>query len=136
MEKWRDAFRKIAAGWSKAGLFALYRACRDDDPRLIQGVFTRTDLRNVVIGACALRYPEYPGLYDENAGFDHVETIAAQVAYCDAAFPHCNDAAAFVEWYDATPREDAIAALLNECVYEWQRRYGAEQTALLQSAAT
>ncbi|MBM3995175.1 MAG: hypothetical protein FJ303_13635 [Planctomycetes bacterium] len=119
MEKWRRVWREgLAPNLPVAGLLALERALRDDDPRLLQGVVSTPPpfeaVRNATVtSCCAICYCGWKG--------DRLRTVGEVEAFyhriCESADAVFSEAAAcrfFLNWYDATPRYEMRHEMLGE----------------------
>lgn len=117
MERWREVWRKgVAPMIDVDGLEALAEALRSDDPRLIQTRSTNPSaipewINAPCLGACALAFP---GLSDGAMVAEVDEKFLAVLRGCDELLDHRGGSAAFIHWFDQTPRNEMRAALLVE----------------------
>jgi hypothetical protein len=118
-EDWRRVWRTgVAPCLSDAALTALRDGLRDDDERLLQGHTTSPPPLTAVMdwpveAGCALCYAAWRG--DGLTTVEEVEESFGRV--CWAAEQTLGEPAAvrhFINWWDKTPRYEAIAALLPE----------------------
>lgn len=112
---WRVGFAPLL---SPAALAALAAALRDDDPRLVQDSTTEPIPVAIfadapVEGACAVAF----GLW-QGHGFDRVGSLhLAFRRLCRSADDLLDEAlasTAFINWFDATPRDEMRRLLLAE----------------------
>lgn len=119
MESWRKVWREgVAPQLSNNALEALYKALKDNDPRLIQEQTTSPPpLIHVqdwpVEAACALGFCGWQG--------EKLETVAEVEEYfarmCFEIDQRLGEPAAcrwFLNWFDETPREQMRMGLLAE----------------------
>lgn len=119
LESWKHVFRDgILPQLGRAGLLALAEALEDDAPELLQGATTDPAPLPVCWdwdcqGACPLAFACWQE--DGLRSVGEVEEAFAQLAAeCDRRM---NEPAAlryFVNWWDDSPRDLAVPALLDE----------------------
>jgi hypothetical protein len=126
---WRDGF---APSLSTAGLQALQRALREDDPRLIQGATTSPPPMACVQewpveGCCAVGFCAWQGEGIDSVG--GVEEFFANA--CFEADQRLGDPAAcrwFLNWFDDTPRDQMRQLLLKEVEHTLRQRLPVTET--------
>lgn len=140
MESWRKVWREgLVPQLSTAGLDALRRGLRQDDPRLLQGATTSPPPLQCVSewpveGACALGYCGWQG--------DGLETVAEVEEFfarmCAEADQRLGEPAAcrwFLNWFDATPRDAMRRQLLAEVQQALAERLEEHESAQANPAA-
>jgi hypothetical protein len=128
MESWRKVWRDgLAPHLSAAGLEALRQALMADDERLIQGATTvPPPLMSVqdwpVEAACVLGYCGWQG--DGLATVGEVEEYFAKMCFeADKALGEPASCRWFLNWFDETPRPEAVRELLAEVNRTLAERY-------------
>jgi hypothetical protein len=125
---WQEVFRKgMAPALSTPALLALKHALVTDEPTLLQGITTSPPpLRCVenwpVEAACLVAYGPWKGdgLRTVIEVEDAFTIICARMDLCDRTDkPACRH---LLNWWDDTPRAEAVAALLPEVNNELRRR--------------
>jgi hypothetical protein len=119
MEQWRRTWRDgIVGQLSTAGLEALARALRADDPRLIQGCTTSPPPLQCVLDwaveeACLVGFCGWQG--DGLETVAEVEEFFARVCFaCDQALEEPAACRWTLNWFDETPRDEMRRLLLPE----------------------
>jgi hypothetical protein len=131
MESWRKVWRDgVAPLLTTSGLVALRQALTRDDARLLQGATTSPPpLQCVqewpVEAACVLGYCGWQG--------EGLETVAEVEEYfaklCFEVDQRLGEPAGcrwFLNWFDETPREEAVPVLLAEVDRVLAERLGAD----------
>jgi len=119
LESWQIAWRNgIVPNLSTAALGALAAGLACDDPALMQGATTNPppleSLKDCpVAAACAVCYGPWKG--DGLATVGEVEEVFAGVCHmADEALGEPSAVRYFLNWFDDTPREEALLLLLAE----------------------
>ncbi len=127
MDTWRKVWRDgIAPQLSTPGLMALGKALREDDPRLLQGATTAPPPLHAlqswpVEAACGVTFCAWQG--DDKATVAEAEEAFARVCFdCDQRLGEPAACRWFLNWFDETPRDKMIEALLPEVARELARR--------------
>lgn len=119
MEDWKFAWHEgVAPELTRGELVALRDALRDDRPELVQGQTVRPPLFPSTAdfpceGACLIAYAGWRGFGNETVrdvnGFFRVVCFNAAARLGDRG-----EVKWLLEYWDATPRAEAVAALLPE----------------------
>jgi hypothetical protein len=118
-EAWRNVWRKgVVPNLTVGNLRALRRALLDDDPALLQGATTTPPPLACVAdwpveGACPFGLCGWEG--DGLCLVGEVEEFFAKLCFkVDEELGEPAGCRWFLNWWDDTPREEAVAALLPE----------------------
>jgi hypothetical protein len=119
MESWRKVWREgVAPLLSRKSLEALRDAVASDTPELLQGHTTEppglTPNRHTpVCGACLIAFCGWRG--EGLATVDEVEDFFARMCFeIDRRLGAGGECRWFLDWFDATPRDEMRATLLPE----------------------
>jgi hypothetical protein len=112
---WQRSWREhVAPNLSIAGLAALKTALETNDKRLLQKVTVLPDGNGRVSGACVIGYcgwQETNNCYCRTPyAVDRYYTEVCRKIHASSGW----EAIHFITWYDKTPRQEMIAALLPE----------------------
>lgn len=128
MESWRKAWREgLAPQLSAASLEALEKALRDDSPKLMQGATTSPPpLQCVKDWPCeAGCLIGYCGMAEGMSTVGEVEEFFARACFeIDNRLGAPAGCRWLLNWWDETPRTEALASLLYEVKLEQARRSG------------
>lgn len=108
MERWRKAWREIAARLPAGGLRELLAALHTNNPELVQGMtgVPRSPGDSTCIGGCAISFCGW-----KTGAFKTINGAYEYLARATYGVRHSN---AFLDWFDLSPRAEMLVELLPE----------------------